>query len=91
MRLGECSVDGFVRAQFNKTKGIHGDAFLVKRKLRKKTRRSAEVAVRIVEPIRVELELVVVPVEVRRVREVGGTVSKNPCPSVSPKLESSCH
>ena len=43
--------------------------FVVKERLRNETGHGAEVVVRIVEPLRVELDLAVVEVDVRRVRE----------------------
>lgn len=64
------------------------DAFQTKERLRSEPGSRPEVVIRIVNIIRVELELVVVEVEVRRVREVVIGVWILPSPVLTPKLES---
>ncbi len=64
------------------------DAFLTKERLRSEPGSRPEVVIRIVNIVRVELELVIVEVEVRRVREVAIGVWILPLPVRSPKLES---
>lgn len=71
MRSAECWVDGSDQPhQFANTKGIRVDTFCDVERLRKERRRGTIVVVRIVDRVRVELDLVVVELEVRGVREV---------------------
>lgn len=70
MRLVECSVDGSDHLLApDKTKSTHLDALCEVKRLRNERRCRTVVVVRIVEPVRVELDLVVVEVEVRGVIE----------------------
>ena len=70
MKSGECSEDGYDQQELDNTKGIHMDTFCDVERLRKETRGRPVVVVRVVSPLRVELDLAIVELEVRGVREV---------------------
>ena len=90
MKSVACLVDGLgLLILLDKTKSTHMDALCEVERLRNESRRGTVVVVGIVEPVRVELDLAVVEVEVRGVIEADiGIRIICLCPSVSPKLES---
>jgi len=72
MKSVECLADGYDQLSRANKRASHKDALrlFIKKRLRKKGRRGPVVVIGIVNPVSVELDLAVIEVEVRGVREV---------------------